>query len=248
LRRLSSLVVAMLFVVSACSIDRAPRGDALLPDLVPVPVTEIRTRPAADDRPPSMLFTGIVANRGSGPLLLDGSLDDDGWQVDQRIRYSEAGEEIVSTEATAVFGGDGHEHWHIERIVVYHLESESGEVLGHDSKVGFCFFDFDPVDDPPPGAPDRQQYVSDSCGDFADRAFEMGLSVGWVDTYPWWLDGQEIEISGLTEGRYRIVATVDPEGWFTESDTDNNVVASTFDLHYRESDGAPVIRLIDDEG
>lgn len=239
------LVGAVLLVVVACSADRTARGEALLPDLVPVPVTEVRTRPAAPGTPAGMLFTGIVANLGSGPLLLDGRQDDDGWQVDQRIRYSESGEEVVATAASAVFGGDGHDHWHIERIVVYHLESEEGEILGHDSKVGFCFFDYDPVDDPPPGSPDRQQYVSDSCGDLGDRTFEMGLSVGWVDTYPWWLDGQEIEISGLAEGRYRIVATVDPEGWFTESDTANNVVASLFDLSYRESDGAPVIRMVD---
>lgn len=208
---------------------------------MPVPVTEFRTE-LEDDGTALILFTGDLANVGEGALLLDGAETEDGWIVTQRIEQSQLGVREVETPATVVFGGDDHVHWHIERIASYSLENADGTPLDAiDSKVGFCFFDHSRLDDPPESSPEDGFHTSDGCGERADREFRMGLSVGWIDSYPWFLQGQEIEVTGLPAGTYRIVATVDPEGWFQEVSTTNNHVATTFELIWRESDGAPVV-------
>ena len=51
----------------------------------------------------------------------------------------------------------------------------------------------------------------------------MGLSVGWGDEYPATLPDQNIDITGLTAGRYRLQVTADTGGQFLESnDADNS--------------------------
>jgi lysyl oxidase len=51
----------------------------------------------------------------------------------------------------------------------------------------------------------------------------MGLSVGWGDIYRWSLPDQYIDITGLTNGRYRLYAEVDPDNWFQENNARNNL-------------------------
>ena len=50
----------------------------------------------------------------------------------------------------------------------------------------------------------------------------MGLSAGWQDPYTWALPDQRLDITGLPDGRYRLVATADPNNWFREVDEKNN--------------------------
>ncbi|HEY8173639.1 MAG TPA: lysyl oxidase family protein, partial [Dehalococcoidia bacterium] len=50
----------------------------------------------------------------------------------------------------------------------------------------------------------------------------QGISAGWSDTYAASIPGQDIDISGLPDGRYAIKTTVDPDRRLIESDDDNN--------------------------
>ncbi|UUZ59817.1 lysyl oxidase family protein [Nocardioides sp. B-3] len=149
------------------------------------------------------------------------------------IEYDGGGAEHVRTDAGAVWGGDGHEHWHIERYVVYHLYAldESGEVTGPartDHKVGFCIYDFERAhvdlgsDDP--------TYDRKGCGEEGSSHLVMGLSPGWADHYNWDLPGQSIEIDGLVDGDYRIFAVADEQSVFREETRTNNETRVDFTL------------------
>jgi hypothetical protein len=36
------------------------------------------------------------------------------------------------------------------------------------------------------------------------------MSVGWADTYNWFLPGQYVEVTGVLDGEYILDTTVDP--------------------------------------
>jgi hypothetical protein len=48
------------------------------------------------------------------------------------------------------------------------------------------------------------------------------MSVGWSDSYGYWLEGQLIDVSGLPNGQYTLAITIDPESRFSELDASNN--------------------------
>jgi hypothetical protein len=74
-----------------------------------------------------------------------------------------------------------------------------------------------------PFAPASAVYDGAGCGTASSTAVRMGLSVGWGDAYPWRLPDQNIDITGLDEGTYRLTVTADGGGWFAESDETNNL-------------------------
>lgn len=214
-----------------------------MPDLVPDTPIEVRTRPD-DDGSIKMLFTSILVNVGTGDFILTGSREFDEWTVTQQIPYTIDGTEKLATDAEMAWGGDGHEHWHISRVAVYWLEAldEDGEPVADfekrfDSKVGFCFFDSHPALDygPPEGV-----YDSTGCGDVGSRTFTMGMSPGWSDVYDFTLPGQEIDITDLPDGMYRLWAQADPDGWFAEASADNNLTWADIELSTFPADGSRI--------
>ena len=54
------------------------------------------------------------------------------------------------------YAGDGHDHWHVRRILSYHLWSTRG--TSRDAKIGFCFFDTNRRNTSLPGAPKLRKY------------------------------------------------------------------------------------------
>jgi hypothetical protein len=55
-----------------------------------------------------------------------------------------------------------------------------------------------------------------SCGNSTSQSVRMGISVGWMDIYSAYITHQWIDISDLPEGDYRLCATVNPSGLWTE--------------------------------
>jgi hypothetical protein len=242
--RVIVLVLAAL-VAAACAADDPvlggpPTGEALYPDLVPDPPTSLRTRTESDGRQ-LVLFTSTLTNVGAGDFLLSGVRSDDDWTVEQSIPYSESGSLEVSVEPRMVWGGDGHGHWHVARVAVNWLQAlddsaepiEDFEIL-YDAKVGFCFFDSHHNLEFGAAKPG---YDSSGCGDEDSKIFNVGLSRGWSDEYDFTLPGQEIEVTGLPDGMYRLWSEADPEGWFRESSKDNNLTWVNFELSTSEEDG-----------
>lgn len=208
----------------------------MLPDLVPEPPVDLRVRYENDGRV-TVRFSSTLANIGEGDLTLRATRtnsDTHEWQVDQEVTYSDAGADLIPTDAEMHWGGDGHEHWHVKRVAVYTLYrlGDDGNVVEDDialpdAKVGFCFYDHSPVGE---AASEEGTYVVEACGEESETEIRVGMSPGWADIYGFDLPGQSIEVSNLPDGAYRVVAQADPDGFFAESDLDNNVTWIDFDL------------------
>ena len=241
--RLRSFVwaTALVMIVSACggfpTVDN-PVGEALMPDLVPEPPVDLRvTREENGDR--MIRFSSNLVNVGEGDFVLRATRDlFFQWRVEQEIWYSVRGGQLDRTGADMVWGGDGHDHWHVRRVVSYRLVplDESGNPIEDglfrvDSKIGFCFYDHTEE----PGF-DQGEAVYDvhECGDEDDNKVRMGLSPGWGDIYDFTLPGQSVDITTVPDGNYRLWAEVDAEAWFTEVTRDNNVTWIDFELTTRE--------------
>ena len=50
----------------------------------------------------------------------------------------------------------------------------------------------------------------------------MGISPDWEDPDTWTLPDQRLDVRGLRDGVYRLVAKADPGRWFRERDETNN--------------------------
>ena len=103
-------------------------------------------------------FSTFLANVGDGDFVLRATKSEHGWEVNQDVRYSDSGGKVYPTRAKLVWGGDGHDHWHVERIAVGRLVAfgkdgnpPAPEDPGlTDTKVGFCYFDHSRLADDAP--------------------------------------------------------------------------------------------------
>lgn len=225
-----------------------PVGEPALPDFAPLPPTDLHTKQVDDGW--TVEFSSSLVNVGDGDFHATATKGLDGlWTVTQDIEYTDGGAEQVPSDADAVWGGDGHEHWHIERYVTYHLQvlAPSGTPRGRartDHKVGFCIYDFERSElDLGPSDP---VYTREGCGVEGSLQLVMGLSPGWVDHYHWHLPGQSISIDGLEDGRYRITAVADEAGVFREETRENNQTWVDFTLASDDTGTRTV--MIDDVG
>ena len=233
-RRVAPVLAAMLcLLVTGCGggddskaigEPGPPVGQPVLPDLVPAPPSQVQMTRLEGKW--YIRFTSILVNVGESDFVLRASRGIRDWQVEQDIPYSTSGAEPVSVDATLVWGGDGHGHWHVSRVASVRLvavpengDAVAGEKARVDTKIGFCFFDYSQQLE---RGPDEAVYSRESCGDKNDTQIGMGLSPGWGDTYHFVLPGQYIDVSGLPDGRYRLWAEVDERGWFREVTRDNN--------------------------
>ena len=237
-RRLVARTLAVALAVSACGGFPKlgePVGDPLLPDLVPEPPVDLRVQ--VEDGVTTVRFSSTLVNVGEGDFVLRADRTDDGWDVQQEVSYSESGGDLIHTDADMVWGGDGHDHWHVKRVAQYRLVAldDEGEPidedLGYDTKIGFCFFDHDHALSFGPKEP---LYQVHDCGHEDDNQIRVGMQTGWADIYGFGLPGQSIDISGLPDGFYRVWAEADPGNWFSEVNTANNSTWIDFELETRD--------------
>jgi hypothetical protein len=257
-RRLRVLLLAAVLLATAgfgaiyllaSGSDEGPPGlparvHPLLPDLSIAPIAEITPALAQDGRR-FLRFGVTIVNIGSGTFLVDARRSNfltGSWRVRQQVPEAEGGFTVKDTEATLVFAGDGHDHWHIRDVEGHQIERPDGTVVGQVIKSGFCFFDTTRFAPELPGAPSKSAYFAGGCGRQSDTHAFMGLSIGWGDEYPWHLFDQQIDISGLEDGRYRLRAIADPFGWFDELDETNNEVWADIEIESR--DGFPFVNIL----
>jgi hypothetical protein len=84
------------------------------------------------------------------------------------------------------------------------------------SKTTFCIMDTDAIDTSLPGAPNQSVYSG--CGSVVH-----GMSVGWGDTYGYWLSGQELDFTGNPDGIYQLKIEVDFKSQVVETNETDNV-------------------------
>lgn len=215
-----AIVLGTLLSSPAAAPVRAGEPTDLLPDLRAARPNEMRIVSSNGRR--LLRFTALMSNRGDGPMEVRARRDsvDDPWRVRQRIYDTTGTFRFIDTEASLRFSGDGHNHWHVERMMVYHLFSPQG--TRQDRKIGFCFFDTNRVAPNLAGSPATAFYRESWCGGRTALESRTGISVGWGDKYGWNLAYQWIDITGLPGGTYTIRAMVDPEEVFLETDESNN--------------------------
>ena len=250
----AALVGAVGLLVAGCGGDGGivsikepgpPVGEPQLPDIAPVAPQDAHI--SKEDGRWLIRFSTTLANIGDGDFTLRATKRDTGWEVDQDVQYSESGARVVRTPANLVWGGDGHGHWHVQRIAVGRLAPlKSGArrpVEGEgwsDTKIGFCYYDYTRLLD---DAPQNAVYSSLGCGEMEDTAIGVGLSVGWMDIYPFGLPGQSIDVTDVPDGRYRLWVDVDEKKWFREKRRDNNVNWVDLEL-LTKARGARYVRII----
>lgn len=230
-----ALLVALTAALSADAGDPAPatpvapaaataRPGDRLPDLRMARVRDLRLERTTTGRR-LLRFTTRIVNVGVGPLVLQGrrsSTRATTMTVSQRIR-TPGGWRLVPTKAVMRYSGDGHDHWHTQRVATYELWSKSKPAaVRRGAKVGFCFFDTTAWKLSLPGAPKKSIWLESTCGRRLSLGANMGLSVGWADSYPWNLARQWIDVTGLPSGQYILRVTADLDHRYLEMNEANN--------------------------
>jgi hypothetical protein len=192
-----------------------------LPDLKVAKMAHFKIQRTASGRR-LLRFDGMMVNVGRGPFEIRGkrATTKKPWVIDQVIYQTGGTTRRIRTPATMKYAGDGHDHWHVRRILSYHLWSTRG--TSRDAKIGFCFFDTNRRSTTLPGAPKLRKYFQSGCGKKKSLHTKNGISVGWADLYPAKFAYQWIDITGLPGGTYTIRAAVDLYGQFTEANEANN--------------------------
>ncbi len=206
----------------------APGPDQLLPDL--------------DQQAPAGLvvlarnggfhlgFDSAVDSVGSGPLRIRG------WRppgsrtmrADQVIERRGGGALLSrGVGALRYEAHPPHRHWHFQAFEGYELRRASDhELVGRDHKTGFCLIDRygrASVRVPRAGPP---RFVSDCGARQPDlRRVEQGSSPGYVDRYPAFFHGQDIELTGVPTGIYVLVHRANPTRRLRELRYSNNTAS-----------------------
>lgn len=234
---LTSALVAPAQAAAEPTSEHADLGMAHLSDLYVATTTDGREL---------LRFSAMIVNVGSGPFEIVASRADQlsSFDVMQRISQSDGSTTDVPTDAELVYGGDGHDHWHVRDLEKYELlRLDNGVKVGTGAKSGFCFFDTDPYELSLPGAPSDPVYSHETCGHLDSLDVSMGLSIGWGDEYPWNLPDQYIEITSVDNGKYRLRATADQGELFTEASESNNV--TWVDIRLSRRGGRTSVKILD---
>ncbi len=222
----------------------------VLPDLGIAPFADFQIDKKTISGHYLLRFTSRIVNNGAGAFEVHGSRASTSqatMSITQTIYNSDGSSSTISipynntsscgpnspvtssTPGTCMFwAGDGHNHWHVYGLARYDLiRQDNGVKVGTAAKTGFCFNDNYQWNLSLPGAPQSPYYGTPTlttCAQGNQSALTAieGLSVGWGDTYPYNVYWQWVDITGLTSGRYVLKGHVDPNGWFTESNTGNN--------------------------
>lgn len=229
---------------SAVPLSAAAAAEPLRTDLGMARLSDFKVATTAGGQK-QLRFSATIVNVGAGPFELhaDRPSTSDDWAVRQRTYFSDGSSTDSAVQVGQVFGGDGHSHWHIKDLENYELRRlDNGSKVGTGMKSGFCFFDTTAHRLTLPGAPQSPQYGSASCGTQDSLSVSMGLSVGWGDKYPWSLPDQYIDITALSNGKYRLEATADAAGVFSESNESNN--ATWVDLQLSSRKGVTSVKVL----
>jgi hypothetical protein len=221
--RKSQVALFGLLLVLAALVPSAPALAATdrLPDLGMARLRDLKIENAADGRR-LLRFAAIIVNTGAGSFELRGQRANTSspWTVNQRIYDDQGTFRDVPTTSQLVYGGDGHNHWHVLNLERYELERlDNGSKVGTGVKSGFCFLDGEVF-----GSLALPIYPSSVVckGGASGLQTKMGLSIGWGDLYGANLPDQYIDITNLTAGQYRLHATADPNNWYLETNETNN--------------------------
>jgi hypothetical protein len=178
-----------------------------------------------------LAFQSAVANVGKGAVWIEGRRKRTqptmtAWQLVRRT------DGTVHTLPSAGYMrydvAPTHSHWHFHPFERYELWKRGGtRALARDHKQGFCFGDRHRL-----AHGVAPHFRAGDCGLFKPRLLSVqeGTSVGYVDIYPAEYHGQWIDVTGIPDGRYDLVHTVNPEFALRERSYTNNQASVRVDL------------------
>ncbi|OGC84340.1 hypothetical protein A3F55_01575 [Candidatus Adlerbacteria bacterium RIFCSPHIGHO2_12_FULL_53_18] len=204
-----------LFILSAVGLSAATE---VIPNLKALPASDIRLAQSGSST--LLRFSTTGWNDGVGPLeVFAGEIDrENGKQnVYQRI-YNTDGTVSREPLVGSFIWHEAHNHFHFEDYATYTLQlaGAPGASDRFGQKTTFCIMDTTRMNTKLSGAPKRPVY--DTCGSVV-----QGMSVGWGDTYGYQLAGQEIDVTGLADGDYKLIIELDPKDKLDETNEGDNV-------------------------
>lgn len=198
------------------------------PDLVQRTPSNVRTR--ATSRGFAIGFDSAVENHGDGPLRVygrrpSGQRDMTADQVITRTDGSVA--RIRGVGTIRYTRSRGRDHWHHLYFDRYELRRAADHrLVAPDRKTGFCLGDRYDSDRTflrkPPRAVITGRCLPEEPG---VRSLLMGISVGYGDDYPAYLEGQSIDVTEVPAGRYELVHRVNGKGRLRETRYSNNAAS-----------------------
>ena len=137
-----------------------------------------------------------------------------------------------------VWGGDGHEHWHIERVASVWLvklggngKPATGAKKLVDTKVGFCFYDHThELARGPENGVYSARTLCEQRGRQVAPSSAWGCRPAGTTRICESLPGQSIDITALADGKYRLFTEIDEPGLFREATRTNNLTWIDLDL------------------
>lgn len=193
----------------------------LRPNLEPLPAFDFSLRTDYFGRP-TLQFATTTWNSGKGPMEIaagETGQDQSGQnrQNVYQVVYLDDGSTYRRLAGTFTWHPD-HSHFHLEDYATYTLQpvDANGQSRRTGTKTSFCLMDTHQIDASLPGSPSQPAY------DYCNNELQ-GISVGWGDEYGAYLPGQEIIVTDLPSGDYRLVIEADPKDRLVETNEDDNV-------------------------
>ena len=228
----------------------------MLPDLDQETPTQLQVGVSGKARRPDyrLGFRSAVRNLGAGPLIVQGARPDEHtpyMRVDQVIDRAAAPPVVIRGVGRMRYTvSPDHRHWHYLQFERYELQryelrrAGTAQAVARDRKTGFCLGDRYRVTSPDlPAAPPEPLYTG-RCGLTQPHRLRMraGISVGYGDDYSAFLEGQDLPLNGLRDGRYVLVHRVNRNRRLRELSYANNAASVLLDLRWRA--GEPYLRIL----
>lgn len=180
-----------------------------------------------------MRFGNGVANPGHGPVQIRLTVEQaaqalaplDG-RFAQEIRQADGSVEEHAV-GPATFHPT-HGHWHYDGLAVFDLYAVDtttglrGGLAASHGKAGFCFLDWDEMVENITEPAEQERAETDCLIPGVAGSWTNGISRGWYDFYESGLTDQYVDIDGLEDGVYELVASADPLGTLDELDETDN--------------------------
>jgi len=236
-RRALGGVLAAAFVFALAAPAGAFAAEPLRPDLVTMRLEPGDLVVTHDGKETQLELSNRLANKGRGPLEIfasatsnncDGNPSNDDRDAFQRVFQDANGDGVfergTDTGSQVIkFGCDRYDpaagQWDIFDLARYKLRRlHHRRVLAKSTKVAFCTIDGVHSFPGMPGSPPDRYYPTHGC----EPSSTLGVSVGWADEYYYGLPGQQLDVTGVSPGRYCLISTGDPHNLLRESDNANN--------------------------
>lgn len=194
-------------------------------------------------------FASATDNIGDGPLWLRGvRATPTELRTDQVITLRDGGTRVVRRVGRMRYEYHSpHFHWHFKPFVRYELRAAADHrLLVRDRKSGFCLIDrWSRALTKVPGV--RPPRFTSNCAERnrGVRVVEQGSSRGYSDVYPAFYHGQDIDLTGVPDGRYVLVHRANPERRIRELRYGNDAASVLLRLRRPGGPGTrPVVRVL----